>query len=69
VKSSEGVKKGGYVMMLTATSYLLLQGPAQYFEAHHEDTTEVRTRSSADADYCVRLAAFTSRFYSHFTVN
>jgi hypothetical protein len=41
VKSSEGVKKGGYVMMLTATSYLLLQGPAQYFEAQHEDTTEV----------------------------
>jgi len=31
-------------MMLTATSYLLLQGPAQYFEAHHEDTAEVRTR-------------------------
>jgi hypothetical protein len=28
-------------MMLTAVSYILLQGPAQYFEAQNENTDEV----------------------------
>ena len=37
VPNSPGVRKGGYIMMITSLSYVLLQGPAQYLEA------EVRT--------------------------
>jgi Ca2+/Na+ antiporter len=41
VPNSPSVRKGGYIMMITSLSYIILQGPAQYFEAQHEDKAEV----------------------------
>jgi len=37
-------------MMLTAVSYILLQGPAQYFEAQKENTDEVRVKDQGGHD-------------------
>jgi hypothetical protein len=41
VPNSPAVQKGGYVMMLTAVSYIILQGPAQYFESEGDNLEEV----------------------------
>jgi len=41
VPNSPAVRKGGYVMMITSLSYIILQGPAQYYESKHENKSEV----------------------------
>ena len=41
VPNSEGVKQGGLIMMITSLSYLLLQGPAYYYQSHGDTAVEV----------------------------
>ena len=41
VPNSEGVKQGGIIMMLTSLSYLLLQGPAYYYQSQGDTPEEV----------------------------
>jgi len=71
VQSSPGVKKGGYVMMLTATSYILLQGPAQYFEAQHQTTAEVAAseKTFALVGLFVTLAMFFGYLYYQYLLS
>uniref|UniRef100_A0A7S2SXU0 EF-hand domain-containing protein n=1 Tax=Rhizochromulina marina TaxID=1034831 RepID=A0A7S2SXU0_9STRA len=41
VANSDSVRKGGLIMMVTAVSYIILQGPAVYFKSKGKDTDQV----------------------------
>ena len=41
VPNSEGVNKGGIIMMITSISYLLLQVPANYYQSYGDTQEEV----------------------------